>query len=200
MSSLEKRANIKFCVQFEKCPETFEMQQKTYRNDSSTRGFLYVSMVENEITETSFCGFRCDDPKCDEATEGLLKKMDSRSVLNSNKEAGISVWIQEDRSIADGTLPLIAVIVTLGVLLLVAAMATCYRYWDYRRHQPRIPFWSIELQDEKTDLHSHCQYQHLDAATSKTVSAAPPPIHQSNGEVGRLNSDSLRRTYNTINV
>ncbi|GFU17716.1 laminin EGF-like domain-containing protein [Nephila pilipes] len=105
-----------------------------------------------------------------------------------------------DRSIADGTLPLIAVIVTLGVLLLVAAMATCYRYWDYRRHQPRIPFWSIELQDEKTDLHSHCQYQHLDAATSKTVSATQAPVHQSNGEVGRLNSDSLRRTYNTINV
>ncbi|KAF8770332.1 Multiple epidermal growth factor-like domain protein [Argiope bruennichi] len=108
---------------------------------------------------------------------------------------------KSDRSIADGTLPLIAVIVTLGVLLLVAAMATCYRYWDYRRHQPRIPFWSIELQDEKTDLHSHCQYQHLDAATNKTVSAAATSSQpQTNGEVGRLNSDSIRRTYNTINV
>ena len=109
-----------------------------------------------------------------------------------------------DRGIADGTLPLIAVVVTLGVLLLVAAMATCYRYWDYRRHQPRIPFWSIELQqDEKTDLHSHCQYQHLDAATNRAVNLprdeiAPQPI--ANGEVGRLNTDSIRRTYNTMDV
>nr|XP_042906840.1 uncharacterized protein LOC122271074 [Parasteatoda tepidariorum] len=106
-----------------------------------------------------------------------------------------------DRSIADGTLPLIAVVVTLGVLLLVAAMATCYRYWDYRRHQPRIPFWSIELQDEKTDLHSHCQYQHLDAATNKAVTVNEPvTVPSNNGEVGRLNSDSIRRTYNTMNV
>lgn len=108
-----------------------------------------------------------------------------------------------DRGIADGTLPLIAVVVTLGVLLLVAALATCYRYWDYRRHQPRIPFWSIELQDEKTDLHSHCQYQHLDAATNRAVNiarddAVPQPI--ANGEVGRLNTDSIRRTYNTMDV
>lgn len=109
-----------------------------------------------------------------------------------------------DRGIADGTLPLIAVVVTLGVLLLVAAMATCYRYWDYRRRQPRIPFWSIELQDEKTDLHSHCQYQHLDAATNRAVNLArddgvPQPV-VANGEVGRLNSDSIRRTYNTMDV
>ncbi|XP_054720133.1 uncharacterized protein LOC129229783 [Uloborus diversus] len=106
-----------------------------------------------------------------------------------------------DRSIADGTLPLIAVIVTLGVLLLVAAMATCYRYWDHRRHQPRIPFWSIELQDEKTDLHSHCQYQHLDAATNRAVSREEgTTAPTTTGEIGRLNGDSIRRTYNTMDV
>ncbi|KAG8177313.1 hypothetical protein JTE90_018339 [Oedothorax gibbosus] len=98
---------------------------------------------------------------------------------------------KSDRSIADGTLPLIAVIVTLGVLLLVAAMATCWRYWDHRRHQPRVPFWSIELQhDEKSDLHSHCHYQHLDA--SKNGLQNQPATEQ--------RGDSIQRTYNTMNV
>lgn len=93
--------------------------------------------------------------------------------------------------------------VTLGVLLLVAAMATCYRYWDYRRHQPRIPFWSIEVQEEKTDLQSHCQYQYLDAATNRGVNISRDDnTLQSvvNGEAGRLNSDSIRQTYNTMDV
>ncbi|GFV73655.1 hypothetical protein TNCV_3200301 [Trichonephila clavipes] len=50
MSSLEQRAYIKLCILLEKSPsETFEMLKKVYGNDSSTRGFLSVSMAENEI-------------------------------------------------------------------------------------------------------------------------------------------------------
>lgn len=116
----------------------------------------------------------------------------------------MSPFLFPDRAIADGTLPLIAVVVTLGVLLLVAAMATCYRYWAYRRHQPRVPFWSIELQDDKSDLRGHCQYQHLDAATNRAVMAGP---HQNSvvgrglvTEGGHLTNEALTRTYNTINI
>ncbi|GFW09330.1 hypothetical protein TNCV_4276581 [Trichonephila clavipes] len=58
MSSLEQRANIKFCVLLEKSPETFGMLKKVYGKDSSTRGVLPVSMAESEIEGTSFCVFR----------------------------------------------------------------------------------------------------------------------------------------------
>ncbi|GBO06131.1 hypothetical protein AVEN_35211-1 [Araneus ventricosus] len=40
----------------------------------STSGILPVSTAENEIEGTPFCGFRRGDRKCDEATEGPLKK------------------------------------------------------------------------------------------------------------------------------
>ncbi|GFS57572.1 hypothetical protein TNCV_1402251 [Trichonephila clavipes] len=48
MSSFEQRVNIKVCVLFEKSPETLEMLKNVYGNYSSSRGFLSVSMAENE--------------------------------------------------------------------------------------------------------------------------------------------------------
>ncbi|GFY26624.1 hypothetical protein TNCV_2879521 [Trichonephila clavipes] len=54
-SSLEQCAKIKVCVLLEKSPfETQEELEKAYGNDSSTSGFLPVSMAENEIEGTSF--------------------------------------------------------------------------------------------------------------------------------------------------
>ncbi|XP_071042813.1 uncharacterized protein [Parasteatoda tepidariorum] len=158
---------------------------------SCTAGYQWTDdrCLPLDCLSSSLCAEQKDAPGCEDC------------IYLENKYPTTAQRSNSDRSIADGTLPLIAVVVTLGVLLLVAAMATCYRYWDYRRHQPRIPFWSIELQDEKTDLHSHCQYQHLDAATNKAVTVNEPvTVPSNNGEVGRLNSDSIRRTYNTMNV
>ncbi|GFW01104.1 hypothetical protein TNCV_1763421 [Trichonephila clavipes] len=55
MSSLEQRANIKLCVLLEQSPyETLEMLKKAYRNNSSIRRFLPISMAEKEIEGTSF--------------------------------------------------------------------------------------------------------------------------------------------------
>ncbi|GFU04139.1 hypothetical protein TNCV_862861 [Trichonephila clavipes] len=42
-----------------------EALKKANGNDSSTRGFSPVPMSDNEIKETSLCGFRLGDPKCD---------------------------------------------------------------------------------------------------------------------------------------
>lgn len=146
----------------------------------------------------TICAEQKDAPGCEDCP--FLEDRFPPTAHRSNSE----------RSIADGTLPLIAVVVTLGILLLVAAMATCYRYWNYRRHQPRIPFWNIELQDDKSDLHSHCQYQHLDAASNKVINAAPEDLTLNGGvagkpcsaaglkEAGRLTTDSSLRTYNTM--
>ncbi|GFX75737.1 hypothetical protein TNCV_2237101 [Trichonephila clavipes] len=51
--------------------ESLEILKKTHRNDSSTKGSLHLSMAENEMEGTSFCGFRSSDQKCDdEATDG----------------------------------------------------------------------------------------------------------------------------------
>lgn len=99
---------------------------------------------------------------------------------------------KSDRTIADGTVPVIAVIVTLGILVLVASVATCYRYWTLRRNRPRIPFWSIELQDDNP---SNCNYQHLDVSTNKIIEAPTNSL-----EAGKLYSPSSPRTYNAINV
>lgn len=73
------------------------------------------------------------------------------------------------QTIADGTIPLVAVIVTLAVIVLVAAMATCYRYWTRQRTRPRLPLFSVEHRQEKANEMApfECQYQHLDASASR---------------------------------
>ncbi|XP_067129776.1 uncharacterized protein [Centruroides vittatus] len=99
---------------------------------------------------------------------------------------------KSDRTIADGTVPLIAVVVTLGILVLVASIATCYRYWTIHRNRPRIPFWSIELQDDNPP---NCNYQHLDVSTNKIIETPTSSL-----EAGKLYSPSSPKTYNAINV
>ncbi|XP_023235086.1 uncharacterized protein LOC111634522 isoform X1 [Centruroides sculpturatus] len=95
-----------------------------------------------------------------------------------------------DQSLNDGTIPLVAVVVTLAVLLVVAASATCYRYWSQRRTRLRLPFWSIELREDKMNLSSGCHYQQLDAATSRVVQA------QCDDMEGDNNSPSAYRPLN----
>lgn len=72
-----------------------------------------------------------------------------------------------DYALGDGSMPLIAVLVTIGFLLAVAGAITCYRYRLKYRSRSQTPFWSIELRENKS---SHdCQYQHLDVASSRAV-------------------------------
>ncbi|XP_022247897.1 multiple epidermal growth factor-like domains protein 9 isoform X2 [Limulus polyphemus] len=129
--------------------------------DSCTAGYHWKEdhCVALNCLSFSLCAEQRDDPSCIDCIF-LMENLGSPTAQKSSA-----------RSIADGTVPLIAVVVTLGVILLVAASATCYRYWSHRRSRPRLPFWSIELREEKLNLSSECQYQHLDAATNKVVQA-----------------------------
>ncbi|GFY17012.1 hypothetical protein TNCV_1087891 [Trichonephila clavipes] len=63
-----------------------------YGNNSSTRGFLPVSIAENEIEGSLFCGFRRGDQKCEKATEGYLKKwIPGMFCVNNYTNTGTSV-------------------------------------------------------------------------------------------------------------
>ncbi|XP_076347481.1 uncharacterized protein LOC143245238 isoform X1 [Tachypleus tridentatus] len=130
----------------------------------------------------SLCAEQRDDPSCTDCIY-LMENLGSPTAQKSSS-----------RSIADGTVPLIAVVVTLGVILLVAGSATCYRYWSHRRSRPRLPFWSIELREEKLNLSSECQYQHLDAATNKVVQATADDVEPDNSLPRNSNPKKFFRT------
>lgn len=68
-------------------------------------------------------------------------------------------------------MPLVSVLATLCFLLAVAGAATWYRYRLRQRSRAGLPFWSIELQEDKAGASSgqDCPYQHLNAASSNVV-------------------------------
>ncbi|XP_022255603.1 multiple epidermal growth factor-like domains protein 9 [Limulus polyphemus] len=137
----------------------------------------------------SVCAEQQDDPDCSDCI--FL----TRSLTPPTAQKGFAP------TIADGTIPLIAVIVTLGVILLVAGTATCYRYWSYRRSRPRLPFWSIELREEKLNLSSEYQYQHLDAATSKDIQAiTTDDVEPDNLVTPQPSLTSFQKCYKTMDI
>lgn len=85
--------------------------------------------------------------------------------------------------LASGAVPLLSVLVTLCFLLVVAGVATWYRYRLRRRSRAGLPFWSIELREEKPA--PAADYQQLEAASNRLVvqdedaprsdSHTPPP-------------------------
>ncbi|XP_076343397.1 uncharacterized protein LOC143243535 isoform X3 [Tachypleus tridentatus] len=147
--------------------------------DSCTAGYHWKEdhCVALNCLSFSLCADQKDDPSCSDC----IFLMENLAPPTAQKSSA--------RTISDGTVPLIAVVATLGVILLVAASATCYRYWSHRRNRPRLPFWSIELREEKINFSSECKYQHLDAATNKVVQATL----SDDVEPDLLSSPQLRR-------
>ncbi|XP_076359958.1 uncharacterized protein LOC143252148 isoform X1 [Tachypleus tridentatus] len=116
---------------------------------SCTAGYRWnnISCVPLNCLSFTLCMKQMDHPGCSDC----IYLMDSLSPPTAQKSS--------ERTIADGTVPLIAVIVTLGIILLVAAGATCYRSWVHWRARPRLPLWEMELGEVKNTLgyHSICK-------------------------------------------
>lgn len=72
-----------------------------------------------------------------------------------------------ERGLTSGAVALVSVLATLCFLLVVAGGATWYRYRLRRRSRAGLPFWSIELSEDKPA--PAADYQHLEAASSKLV-------------------------------
>ncbi|XP_076353896.1 uncharacterized protein LOC143248885 isoform X2 [Tachypleus tridentatus] len=137
----------------------------------------------------SICAEQQDDPDC------------SDCIFLTRTLAPPTAQKSSAPTIADGTIPLIAVIVTLGVILLVAGSATCYRYWSYRRSRPRLPFWSVELREEKLNLSSEYQYEHLDAATSKVIQAITTnDVEPDNFMTAQPSLTSFKKCYKSMEI
>lgn len=62
----------------------------------------------------------------------------------------------------DGTVAVVAVVVSLAFIAVVAAGVSYYRYKCQK--QSKHALWSMELHEEKVSLNSACDYQRLDAA------------------------------------
>lgn len=74
-----------------------------------------------------------------------------------------------ESALAAGAVPLVAVLATLFFLLAVTGAITWYRCRLRKRTRAGLPFWSIELREDKSGQGPDCPYQHLDAATSRVV-------------------------------
>ncbi|CAN7991466.1 unnamed protein product, partial [Ixodes pacificus] len=72
-------------------------------------------------------------------------------------------------ALAAGAVPLVAVLATLFFLLAVTGAVTWYRCRLRKRTRAGLPFWSIELREDKSGQGPDCPYQHLDAASSCVV-------------------------------
>ncbi|KAH8033839.1 hypothetical protein HPB51_016611 [Rhipicephalus microplus] len=79
--------------------------------------------------------------------------------------ARLASWAES--GLSSGTVPLVSVLATLCFLLVVAGGATWYRYRLRRRTRAGLPFWSIELREDKPA--PAADYQNLEAASSKLV-------------------------------
>ncbi|CAN7949657.1 unnamed protein product, partial [Ixodes hexagonus] len=74
-----------------------------------------------------------------------------------------------ESALAAGAVPLVAVLATLCFLLAVTGAVTWYRCRLRKRSRAGLPFWSIELREDKTAPGQDCPYQHLEAASSRVV-------------------------------
>lgn len=74
-----------------------------------------------------------------------------------------------ESALAAGAVPLVAVLATLCFLLAVTGAVTWYRCRLRKRTRAGLPFWSIELREDKSGQVADCPYQHLDAASSRVV-------------------------------
>ncbi|UYV68965.1 MEGF9 [Cordylochernes scorpioides] len=93
-------------------------------------------------------------PRCDLCLPGYYRAAMDRCVEcpcpNTTSTGDCELRRSSSQPADGGSVPLLAVLATLGVLLLAVGLGSCYRYWSHQRHRPRLPLWSMELQSPPT--------------------------------------------------
>lgn len=131
-------------------------------------GMLCDACISGFYPANNYCVncdcLNCDEnADCDQCPEYRFNITDHEAVARS---CGIT-GLPNHRTVKheDGTVAIVAVVISLAFIACVAGGITCYRNRLQARNQ--VPFWSIELAEDKVSLNTGSDYQRLEGSSKQ---------------------------------